>query len=248
MAPLLACERSDGPSDTGAREARASRRNRLDSLVLDSLPPPPAAASVAASPPSYGYAAGDIYPQGSREKRLCEAASHPDWWYLGLLLVLDADAIVEATNSGYKYMTPGPGDERVWGTSVRYLGPGAIGLTWGATVGGAWLALPKCSPHWVGEPPREGAVRARWPVALTLALLAGATAPFVNAIAIGGVPTSWSTEERAGHLITAGIAGFAGALVPYLLPPRTLAAARELDRLRLGTDGRGFFLGYAASF
>ncbi|HEY8088395.1 MAG TPA: hypothetical protein VIF09_11135, partial [Polyangiaceae bacterium] len=134
---------------------------------------------------------------------------------------------------------------------LRMAGPVAIGLTWGATVGGTWLALPKCAPHWVGETPREGDVRATWPVALSLALLAGVTAPFVNGIAIGSynLPIEWSTFEREMHVVAAGLAGFGGALLPYVLPPRTWSAAREIDRLRFGADGRGgAFVGYSATF
>jgi hypothetical protein len=128
-------------------------------------------------------------------------------------------------------------------------GPVVIGVVWGATVGGSWLALPKCDPHWIGEPAREGAVRARWPLALSLALLAGATAPIANAIAIGYTqPASWSDFERAMHVVAAGVAGFGGALLPYVLPPRTWTAARELDRIRFGMDARGAFIGYVGSF
>ncbi|MGH7298475.1 MAG: hypothetical protein ACRELB_26275 [Polyangiaceae bacterium] len=144
-------------------------------------------------------------------------------------------------------------------------GPAMIGLTWGATVGGAWLALPKCDPHWVASSPREGDVRADWPVALSLAALAAVSAPIVNAIAIGGcvntnppdvppscqggLPASWTTFEREMHIVTAGLAGFGGALLPYLLPPRTWSSARQLDRLRVGADGRGnVFVSYGVAF
>jgi hypothetical protein len=113
-----------------------------------------------------------------------------------------------------------------------------IGLTWGATLGGSWLALPKCSPHWVAVPPREGDVHAAWPLALSVALLAGATAPIVNGIAVGNLPQQWSTEEREVHVAVAAAFGFAGALLPYVLPPRTVAAARELERIRVAPLGR----------
>jgi hypothetical protein len=124
-----------------------------------------------------------------------------------------------------------------------------IGLTWGATVGGAWLALPKCSSDWVGEAPREGAVRASWPLALAFALLGGATAPVVNGIAVGSnLPVEWTTFEREMHVATAAVAGFGGALLPYLLPPRTWAASRELEDVRFSADSRGVYVGYAATF
>jgi hypothetical protein len=208
---------------------------------VDALPPP--------QPTTYVYAPGDIYPRGSREEELCSEASHPDWVYLGALAALDAGAFWWGSTDTFKYAD---------NVGVRLLGPGMIGLTWGATVGGVWLALPQCRPHWVGSPPREGDVRASWPVALSLALLAGATAPIVNGIAVGfcfypqcqgGLPAGWSDEERAMHLVVAGVAGFGGALLPYAIPPRTWAAAREIDRLRFGADGRGnVFLGYSGTF
>lgn len=216
---------------------------------VDSLPPAPvlapqsapAGSDAAPATPSgrgsYGVAPGDIYPRGAEQRRLCGEASTTDWAYLGALLGLDAGAITLASLDSLQNSTVLP---------ARFVNPLAIGVTWGATVGGAWLALPKCSPEWVGEAPREGGVRLTWPVALSLALLAGATAPVINAI-VEGYDTSspWSTFEREMHIVTAGVAGFGGALIPYLLPPRTWAAARELDRIRFGSDGRGtYFIGY----
>jgi hypothetical protein len=215
---------------------------------LDSLPPePPVTAAV--------YAPGDIYPRGPRERELCAEASRPDWLYLGGLLALDVGAIALGSSQAIKYF-PGssPGD-----VAVRMSGPAAIGLMWGATVGGAWLSLPACSASWVGETPREGAVRATWPVALSLALLAAATAPIVNAIALGGcdgskpwcqggLPAEWTTSEREMHVVMAAIMGFGGALLPYVIPPRTWAAARELDRIRFGAESHGAYIGYAVAF
>jgi hypothetical protein len=210
---------------------------------LDSLPPPP--------PAIYADAPGDIYPRDKREHDLCESASHPDYIYLGALLLLDAGAFWGGVNPAIKYSSSIP---------VRFLGPTAIGLTWGATVGGLWLALPKCSLEWVAESPREGVVRSPWPLAFALALLAGATAPVVNAIAFGNctdpdpshcinnLPARWSTFEREMHIVAAGVAGFGGALLPYLIPPRTLAAARELDHIRFAADNRGAFAQYSIGF
>jgi hypothetical protein len=178
---------------------------------------------------------------GPRERELCATASHPDWLYLVGLLAIDAGGIWFGSSSTVKYATSVP---------LSYAGPAAIGLTWGATVGGGWLLLPKCSPEWVTESPREGPARADWPIALALALLSGATAPIVNGIAIGyDLPPSWSTGERVLHVVTAGVAGFVGALVPYLLPPRTWSAAKELERIRITADGRsGTFVRYAVEF
>jgi hypothetical protein len=210
--------------------------------LVDALPPQP--------PSAYVYAPGDIYPRGSREEELCAEASHPDWFYLGGLLALDVLGIWAGTSSAIKYSSSIP---------VRFSGPVMIGVTWGATVGGGWLALPQCNPHWVSSPPREGDVRANWPVALSLAALAGVTAPLVNGIAFGtcgapgtcqgGLPADWTTFEREMHLVAAGVSGFGGALLPYLLSPRTWSAAREIDRIRFGADARGsVFVGYSAPF
>jgi hypothetical protein len=203
---------------------------------VDSLPPPPPAVA------TYAHAPGDIYPRGAQERELCARASHPDWLYLAGLGLLDGGAIYAGSTDLFKFhFDP-------W---VSMVGPALIGVTWGATIGGAWLALPKCSPEWVDEAAREGDVRAAWPMAISLALLAGATAPIVYGIAIGvgDLPDDWTDFNRAIHAVVAGVTGFGGALLPYLIPPRTWSAARELERIRLGTDGRGgWFLGYSARF
>src|ERR1700722_1920532 len=133
--------------------------------ALDSLPPPP--------PGSYSYAPGDIYPRGDHEHELCDTASHPDWWYLGALTLLNAGAITYGSVGGIQDSSS---------IVVRFTAPTFVGLAWGAGIGGGWLALPHCDPHFVGELPREGDVRANWPVALSLALLGGATAPMINGI------------------------------------------------------------------
>lgn len=188
------------------------------------------------------YAPGDIYPRSHRERELCARASHPDWAYLAGLVVLDAGAIWFGSWEKLKFSDSVP---------FRISGPAAIGLTWGATIGGAWLALPKCSPEWAGEPPREGDIHETWPLALSLALLAGATAPFINGIAVGSydLPVGWSNFERVMHLVVAGAAGFGGAFLPYLIPPSTWSAAREIERIRLGADLRGgMFVGYSGTF
>jgi hypothetical protein len=205
-------------------------------------PPPPAAVAPAESPRP---APGDIYPRDARERALCATASRPDWLYLGDLVALDVLGAMFGSKGVIKYS-----DSVV----LRYSAPAVVGLTWGATVGGGWLALPKCSPSWVGEAPPEGGVRETWPLALAFALLAGATAPVYNGILVGNtLPVDWSTLEREAHIATAALAGFAGALLPYLLPPRTWAAARELERVRLGIGaapgGRASaFIGYTLPF
>jgi hypothetical protein len=215
---------------------------------VDALPPPP--------PAAYAYAPGDVAPRGAREEELCNTASRPDWLYLGALVAIDVGAFWGGTQDVFKY-----GD-----IGVRMMGPAIVGLAWGATIGGGYLALPKCDKRWVSSPPREGNVRASWPLALSLALFAGATAPIINTIGIGypcgdtsafqghprcqgGLPAIWSDEERAMHLVTAGLAGFGGALLPYVVPPRTWSAAREIERLRFGADARGnVTIGYVVAF
>lgn len=179
-----------------------------------------------------------------------------DWEYLLGLGVLDAAAIsfgsglVGIGPDGFEWNKDNSSNNIKYSGSeaVRYTGPAMIGLTWGATVGAAWLALPKCSMHWVGESPREGGVRQVWPLALSFALLAGATAPIVNRIADGTEPQAWSDTERVMHVVTAGVFGFAGAFLPYLVPPKTWAAAREIDRLRVNASAQGAFIGYVGTF
>jgi hypothetical protein len=203
--------------------------------ALHALPPPPPATV------AYVYAPGDIFPRGARERELCARASHPDWVYLGALAVIDVGAFWLGSSDIFKYEVD---------NIPRLGGPAMIGLAWGATIGGAWLALPKCSPGWVQGPSRDGDERATWPMALSLALLAGATAPIVNGIAVGSnMPPDWQTGERAAHVVVAGFAGFVGALLPYLIPPRTWTAAREIERIRVSAGARGgMFLGYALPF
>jgi hypothetical protein len=198
-------------------------------------------------------APGDIYPRDARERDLCERASHPDWFYLGGLALLDVGTVWAGTLTVTKYSPS---------LFLRSTGPAVIGFAWGATLSGGWLSLPKCSLEWVGEAPREGRGRPSWPLALSIALLSGVTAPVVSFIAIGycsgdpnnhtpcqqGFIASTSTVERELRLVLAGVTGFGGALLPYVFPPTTFAAARELDRLRFGVDGHGAFVGYSTTF
>jgi hypothetical protein len=201
-------------------------------------------------------APGDIYPRDARERDLCASASHPDWFYLGGLALLDVGTVWAGSTIALKYSPS---------LLLRSTGPLMIGFAWGATLSGAWLALPKCSLEWVGEAPREGRGRTSWPLALSVALLAGLTAPIVSFIAIGycstdpanpqstpcqqGFIAETSTIEREMRLVVAGVAGVGGALLPYLIPPTTVSAAREIDRIRFGVDGRGgAFVGYSTTF
>jgi hypothetical protein len=172
------------------------------------------------------YAATDERARTPREKELCASASQFDYVYWGSTVLLTAGAILL---DGFVIQ---PASEPV----VRLSGPALVGLTWGGVLGGGYLSLPKCEPGLVRSGPPEGDVHRSWPGALAIALVAGATAPLIVGIETGTGPTTagWSTEERAGRLVTAGIAGFIGALVPYLLPPKTWRAAKELERIRAG--------------
>jgi hypothetical protein len=194
------------------------------------LPPPP--------PASYAYAPGNIYPVDARERELCDTASTPDWLYMGGLVLLDVASIYVSTQD-MKYVSS---------ETVRLFGSGLAGLTLGATLGGAYLALPKCDPHWVPFAPREGDVHADWPLALSIGLISGVLAAGAYGIEVGPLPVSWSTEERSAHLLLAGFAGLGGSLLPYLLPPKTWRAARELANIRAGVSSNGGFLGYTLSF
>lgn len=136
------------------------------------------------------------------------------------------------------------------GAGVRLLGPSLVGLSWGFTLGGGYLALPKCSPDFVRARPLEGGRHAVWPIAVSLSLLAGATAPVIVGVETGeGKATlPWSTTERSMRLVLAGTGGVLGALVPYLLPPKTWRAAKQLERIRAGADAHAAFLSYSLKF
>jgi hypothetical protein len=133
---------------------------------------------------------------------------------------------------------------------VRLLGPSFIGLSWGFTIGGGYLALPKCSPDMVQAAPPEGNVRADWPVAVALTVLSMATAPVLVGIETGQGPATlpWSTGERSARLVLAGAGGTIGALLPYLLPPKTWRAKKELEHIRAGATTGGAFVGYSTAF
>jgi hypothetical protein len=202
---------------------------------VDSPPPPP--------PPRpayvYAYAATDERPRTPEEAKLCAKASEPDWLYMGASVVLTAGAItLDTVARGWTQEAP------------RYIGPAAVGLTWGFTLGGSYLALPKCAPDYIAAPPPEGDVRTDWLVAAAFMALAGLTAPVVEAIETGTVPTEWKDGERVGRLALASGFGMVGSLLPYLLPPKTWRAAKELEHLRASpsADGRGGFVSWSVRF
>jgi hypothetical protein len=183
-------------------------------------------------------AASDQRPR-AEEVELCAKASHTDWLYLGGALLADVASIYLDTRVKYN-------DSE----GIRMLGPAAVGLSWGFTLGGGYLALPKCSPDWVRSAPPEGDVRPHWQLAVALAMAAGLTGPLIVGTEQGALPINWTETERSTRLVLAGATAFTGALLPYLLPPKTWRAAKELRAMRAGTtaDGRGVFVSYAVSF
>ena len=212
----------------------------MDPAVQESAPaaevaPPPAPVATGTRPPP---AATDLYPRDAEERRLCEKASTPDWLYMAIPPVLVAGAIV-LDSQGLKFQE---------NAFLRTLGPASVGLTWGFMVGGTYLALPKCSPTYVSTIPVEGDVRASWPMAFALAMFAGATAPVIVGIETGPLPLSWTTVERSMRLVTAGVVAFGSALLPYLLPPKTWRAMKQLQDIRAGATKDGFFVSVGLTF
>jgi hypothetical protein len=188
----------------------------------------------------YAYAATEGPGQAARERDLCKTASQFDWIYSGSTVLLTAGAIALDNLVVQSAKEP----------ELRLTGPALIGITWGSVLGGGYLSLPKCDAGFVDGAPPDGDVHVRWPIAVAVALLAGATAPLVVGIETGTGPSTdpWSTTERSMRLVVASAAGIGGSLLPYVLPPRTWRAAQELRRIRAGADGRAAFLSYTLSF
>ena len=212
-------------------------------------PPPPAVVETApdqapAKPGLDRVASTDFYARSARERELCESASRPDWLYLGVQPFLVAGAIALDTQV-LKY--PSFVDSSS-GTFVRDVGAELVGLTWGTFIGSFMPSMPKCSPHYVTTVPPEGQVQTPLPLAFAMAFLAGMTAPIIDYIAIGPVPDQWSTSERTSRVILASTFAFGAAFIPYLLPPRTVRAARELEKIRATVTPQGAFLSYTAHF
>ena len=74
------------------------------------------------------------------------------------------------------------------------------------------------------------------------------TAPFVVGQEQGPVPKSWPVTERSMRLVTAGLSGFAGALLPYVLPPITWRAHQELVKIRVAPVETGAGLTFSGTF
>ncbi len=199
---------------------------------LDAAPPSP-------PPQQYVYAASDYRARGTAEAELCDKASTVDWLYISGSVAATAGAIA-LDDLGFQGATQ---------AGIRLLGPPLVGATWGFLIGGAYLALPKCSSDFVQAPP-PGESRATWPVAAGLALLSAATAPVIVGIETGqGSNTyAWPVGERIARLFLAGAGGALGALLPYAAPPKTWRAAKQLEKIRAGVTAQGFFVGYSLSF
>jgi hypothetical protein len=210
---------------------RAARRRSsvVSSGAVDSLPP-------------IVYAANDERPRGAREQELCEKASSTDWLYMGVSFASFVGALY--VDGAYIKFSQQPG--------VRTIGPALAGLTWGFTLGGGYLAQPKCQPDWVSSAPPEGDVRTSWQLALALGGLAAISAPILESYfalpCAGCDPAEWSVGERRVRVFAAAGGGFVGALLPYVLPPKTWRNAKELERLRAGGDKNGAFLSYTVRF
>jgi hypothetical protein len=197
----------------------------------DALPPPPVEAP-------YVYAATDIRPRQSREIQLCETASHFDWEYTGAFAAAFATSI---------WLDTGPikGADSAW---VRLIGPALVGFSFGGFLSGGFLSLPKCDPLWAEGPPPEGNVRAIWPIATGIAVLSGVMGPIMDYTFLGPVKLDWPVGERSLRIFVASGFGVLGSLFPYLVPPKTWAARKEIDRMRVeGTPG-GALATYTVKF
>lgn len=202
------------------------------------LPPDSTAPGAPSDPPAYVYAATDYRPRQPREIELCAKASHFDWLYTGTMALGLVGSEYLSIGQLKQSETPG----------VRLVGPGLVGFFWGAFLSGGYLSLPKCDPLWAEGAPPEGNVRADWPIAAAISLIATVTAPAMDYVFLGRVPIHWPVPERTGRLFLAMGTGLAGSLFPYLVPPRTWAARKEIDRIRIGAVAGGPFVSYGFAF
>lgn len=198
----------------------------------------PAALPPAPDQAPYVYAASDIRPRQTKEIELCEKASHFDWMYTGAFALGFAASVY--VNIDQLKHTGEP--------ALRLLGPGLVGFTWGGFLSGGYLSLPKCDPLWAYGPPPEGNVRAQWPLATVIAIVAGVTGPIMDYTFLGPVKQFWPVEERSARVFVAAGAGVLGSLFPYILPPRTWAAAKEIERMRVQGMPGGAQVSYVLAF
>jgi len=177
-------------------------------------------------------------PRQPREIALCEKASNFDWMYTGTMALglVASEYVSIAQLKGSE--TPG----------LRLIGPGLIGFFWGSFLSGGYLSLPKCDPLWAGGPPPEGNVRAAWPIAAAITLLSAITAPAMDYVFLGAVPQHWPVPERSARVFIAMGAGVFGSLFPYLVPPKTWSARKEIDHIRIGEVAGGTGISYGFAF
>ena len=209
--------------------------------VDGSLPPDPSSdpnAQAPPDPPAYVYAATDIRPRQPREIALCEKASGFDWMDTGAMAV--GLVASEYVSIGHLKQSEQPG--------LRLIGPGLIGFFWGGFLSGGYLSLPKCDPLWAEGPPPEGNVRASWPLAAAITLVSAVTAPALDYVFLGAVPIHWPVPERSARVFIAMGTGVVGSLFPYLVPPKTWSAKKEIERIRIGEVAGGPFVSYGFLF
>lgn len=202
---------------------------------MDQPPTPPA---IVQEEPPYVYAATDIRPRQPKEIELCEKASHFDWQYTGAMALLFGGSVYLNID---QLKQRGP-------AAVRMIGPMTQGFFWGGFLSGGFLSLPKCDPLWAEGPPPEGNVRAIWPIATAISLLSAVSAPFLDYTFMGPVKVGWSTEEKSARVFIAGAFGVIGSLFPYLLPPRTWSAAKQIERMRVDGYRDGAVFNYRLTF
>ena len=188
--------------------------------------------------PPYVYAATDIRPRQGKEIELCEKASHFDWQYTGAFAVLYAGSAFFNFNFLAQH---GP-------VGLRMVGPVTQGFFWGGFLSGGYLSLPKCDPLWTGGPPPEGNVRVQWPIAVAISLLSAVSAPFLDYAFMGPPKIGWTTTEKSARVFLAGGFGVLGSLFPYILPPRTWSAAREIEKMRVEGYKDGAVVSYRLVF
>lgn len=196
-------------------------------------PPPPRVDDT-----HYVFAASDIRPRTAKEIELCEAASHFDWQYTGSFALGFAASL-------YANISPLKNNGNV---GMRLLGPALIGFTWGGFLSGGYLSLPKCDPLFTQGPPPEGNVRSPFPLAVAITLVAGVTAPMMDYGFLGPVKLFWAVEERSARVFVAAGFGMLGAIFPYILPPRTWSARKQLDRLHVDGTAGGAAMTYTLRF
>jgi hypothetical protein len=212
---------------------RTAQDNGKGHVVLAS-----AAVDAAPQPDPYVYAANDIRPRQAREIELCHQASSFDWMYTGTFALGTITGIYLNTQLLKQNGEPG----------VRLLGPAITGFAWGGFLSGGYLSLPKCDPLWAEGYPPEGDIRATAPLAISISVLATITAPAMDFIFLGQQKVEWHDWERASRVFVGMGAGLAGSIFPYIVSPRTWAARKEIDRIRIGEVAGGPFVSYGFAF